>query len=247
MGRSGERGVADRGEGAEPTGEPADAWGQPLGVPVSADDLMAVLEVEVWMPLPRRRGGTRAALVLVSVSASARDHGCGPERRDPTSLRQSSSRVRSRGLGDGTAPPPPPPRPAPGRLGVRSGGHVMRAADLLDVAGSEKVIVLTRQRFWREGWRGCHDGGAGPAPSGDEGSEEVVAAAGAWRWRVVASCAPIDPPLPVTASRGARWTERLMAVIGGQTGRAGTALARLDTALSGTALISTTDYSCRAT
>jgi hypothetical protein len=94
MGRSGERGVADRGEGAEPTGEPADAWGQPLGVPVSADDLMAVLEVEVWMPLPRRRGGTRAALVLVSVSASARDHGCGPERRDPTSLRRDNARLR---------------------------------------------------------------------------------------------------------------------------------------------------------
>lgn len=195
--------------------------------------LTVLLEAEALMPPLRRGSGTRAAddaigdggalalglvLVLVPAPASRRGGRPEPERSEPSHPRYSSFRVRPRrGLGEGRAPP----QPSRSRHGVRSGGHVMRAAVRLNEAGTEaasaeaETVVPTRRRFGREGGRGCHDGGADSAPSGGEEQEEVVAlapAARAWRRRVEASCAPIGPPLLAMASPGRRWTERLMVV-----------------------------------
>lgn len=197
--------------------------------------LTVLLEAEALMPPLRRGSGTRAAddaigdggalalglvLVLVPAPASRRGGRPEPERSEPSHPRYSSFRVRPRrGLVEESAPP----QPSRSRLGVRSGGHVMRAAVRLNEAGTEaasaeeEAAVTTRRRFGREGGRGCHgdgDGGADSATSAGEEQEEEVTLAAArtwWRW-VAAWCPPIGPPLPATLSPRRRWTEGLMMV-----------------------------------
>ena len=125
------------------------------------------------MPPVRCGGGTRAADDAVGDGGALAlaPRGSVLERSEPSHRRYSFSRVRPRGLGDESAPSPPARR----YLGVRSGGHVMRAVVLrVRSAGPEasaaEVLVPARRRIGRERGRGCHngDGSAGSAPSGEE-------------------------------------------------------------------------------